>query len=46
MDGKKNGLGLQNYADGASFEGQFNFNTKEGLGVYTRSDGISFRGLW
>jgi hypothetical protein len=43
---QKHGFGLEYYASGAIYQGQFKSDCRHGLGIYTWSSGLSYGGSW
>ena len=43
---QKHGFGLEYYASGAIYQGQFERDYRHGLGIYTWSSGLSYGGSW
>ena len=45
-DGRMEGFGIQTWADGARYEGEFVSGEKQGFGIKTTSNGQSYAGFW
>jgi hypothetical protein len=46
VDGRVEGLGVQTWPDGATYDGEFLSGEKHGFGVKTTSNGQSYCGFW
>jgi hypothetical protein len=45
-DGKKEGLGIFKFNDGATYVGEYKNDLREGIGIYYYKDGSSYNGNW
>ena len=43
---QSHGFGLEYYASGSIYQGQFERDCRHGLGIYTWSSGLSYGGTW
>jgi len=46
VQGKRHGAGTQNWADGRTYNGQWELNKRHGQGKYSKPDGEVYEGQW